>query len=89
MCRNLAILINIALLGSCIEVETKANPNYGENGTMAVPLFYDGTNVYAKIGVGTPAQESGNTFVYLSSWISDLIVITLDALKCDKPFYDY
>ena len=55
MCRNLAILLNIALLGSCIEVETKANPNYGENGTMAVPLFYDGTNVYAKIGVGTPA----------------------------------
>ena len=89
MCRTLAILLNIALLGSCIEVETKANPSYGDNATMAVPLFYDGTNVYAKIGVGTPTQESGDTFVYLSSWLSNLIVITLDAGMCGKPFYDY
>ena len=34
-------------------------------------------------------QESGDEFVYLSSWISDLIVITKDAIKCGKPFYDY
>ena len=45
--------------------------------------------MYAKIGVGTPVQESGDTFVYVSTWISDFIVVTLDTVMCPKPFYDY
>ena len=89
MTKLLAILLNIILLGRCIEVDTKLTENYGANSTYGYPLYYDGTNVYCKVGVGTPIQESGDTFVYLSSWISDLIVITKDAGMCGKPFYDY